>query len=211
MPKITGENLRGLQEEQDFELSPEGSLLVRDASPLTENPRMSLDRRKLLDDLQDLKEEFSMFYREMLRELLNEIKQKPKGNIFLTDKITDFLAQKKMDEPVVEIYDKIEGQKFLQKFVPWHKLKDDSFVLVFELPKPLAYFWAKNSGNYFRGQPELVTEWGRLYEQLAPKVWGFMNTFSREHDLQMNRVNEIGDHSPGDYYYIWEVSRDFSF
>lgn len=39
-----------------------------------------------------------------------------------------------------------------------------------------------------------------------PIVWETQGFYEQEEGMNFNRVNEVGQHDPAKYYYVWEVS-----
>jgi len=83
-------------------------------------------------------------------------------------------------------------------------------LLVFQLPKPLAQFWWKGGadswGNLAEDINDTAIEWGHFYRELMPVVWETQGRHENESGLYFQRVNDIGEHDPKKYYYIWEIS-----
>ena len=48
-------------------------------------------------------------------------------------------------------------------------------------------------------------EWGLIYEQIMPSVHATVKQFIEEGKVKFQRLNALGKHSQGNYYYVWKV------
>lgn len=142
---------------------------------------------------------------------------------------------------IFTIYDLALGNKWLSKHAFSEVLVAGELLLVFNLPPPIAHFWWKKEGvspppfefpvgqlgemGYFpadelekisgkmqsvenRAEPQVI-DWGELYGRLMPVIWHFMD--SPPLNINPVRINPIGEHDPGNYYYVWQIRRNESY
>lgn len=83
------------------------------------------------------------------------------------------------------------------------KLRPDEILVVFNLPKPLDFFWRKGH----EVPTPTVIGWGNIYERTIPNVWDEWDEAGPRFGLEVNRLNQPGEHEPGNYYYVWAVSQ----
>lgn len=132
----------------------------------------------------------------------------------ISDKIQQFVKDKKFDFPRFHFY--LNDQRFgaLEKVgFGNYQLKDQSIVMIFEYPKPASWWWKKRANWYqnlvneqdrykvpqIEGQS---IEWGEFYEQARDVFWDFFDIPRGVN--KWPRINDIGDHQPLEYYYIFE-------
>lgn len=91
--------------------------------------------------------------------------------------------------------------------------------VVFNLPKPLAAYWFKGGADSWgkgamnihkKGNKNLI-EWGHFYRELMPICWGEVDDFNTEQKrFHLERLNDIGEHDPKLFYYIWSIEDSWS-
>ena len=104
-----------------------------------------------------------------------------------------------------EIYDSKSGREYLERELGWyHHVDEDNLVVVFRLPRPVDWHWDKgNNGSTVKSTANL---WGDSYDELITRVWDIWNISDEKYSLDLVRINEVGEHEKGNFYYIWEVS-----
>lgn len=157
-----------------------------------------------------------------------------------SDRVREFLANKRMDQPRVAVYsseafepqlDKQmaafglgqrainlawddwtrdpDGQRLpesiYEPYIDVERSAPGSFVVNFQLPKPLDIFWSKQDESG-------PISWGALYRRMADVPWNVVHEWEQKYgnDFSVRRLNPIGVHENGDdgFYYLFEVSRN---
>ncbi len=92
-------------------------------------------------------------------------------------------------------------------YIPERELDEASqgtFIVNFQLPKPLDIFWDKQDDKG-------PISWGALYRHMADVPWSVVYEWEQKYgdDFAVQRLNPIGVHTNGDdgFYYLFEVSR----
>ena len=144
-------------------------------------------------------------------------------------KIIDFVKRKRLDQLRFRLLKGEQAEGELERFYARVGAREDQkqllppsdhFLLVLNLPKPIAKFWWKGgSSDNERVQQmgERIMEWGRLYRLLMPYIWHCVSSASsmgyrddKDEDnfvkgqrfLSFDRVGCIG-HDPNEYYYVY--------
>ena len=132
-----------------------------------------------------------------------------KEQSILSQEIIDYLLKKKFDLPEFAIMQGVEAENFISE-MELNNLRDkDNIVINFQLPKPLAHFWWKGGEDSWGMLGERATgtiEWGHFYRELMQEVWSVQGEYENEHGIGFSRLNDIGQHDPKKYYYVWEVN-----
>ena len=79
-------------------------------------------------------------------------------------------------------------------------------TLIFKLPKPLDQFWKKDISEKEDGAIDVgakIIPWGHIYRQVIPVLWKLRDEYEESGELNLDRINEFGDHKIGEYYYAW--------
>ncbi|MBL7057984.1 hypothetical protein ISS03_01485 [Patescibacteria group bacterium] len=151
----------------------------------------------------ELSEEFRQVFLSLLEQYRNERRQ-------ISQKIIDYLLEKKFDLPNFTIAHGEKVQELLKEYDLDVEVNGQNLLLVFQLPKPLAQFWWKGGADSWGDMSEDVEddiiEWGHFYRELMPVVWEEQGRYENENGLDFSRVNGVGEHDPKKYYYIWEMS-----
>ncbi len=126
-------------------------------------------------------------------------------------KIIEYLIHKELIAPSFVISHGEQAQKILDEdSFDYYLLGDQRFLLVFQLPKPLAQFWWKGGtdswGDAGVDIGDTSIEWGHFYRELMPVVWAEQGRCENELGLDFQRINSVGEHDPQRYYYMWEMS-----
>lgn len=113
--------------------------------------------------------------------------------------------------PEFEIYGPQAAAKFLEDELGWYQdIGEDNLVIVFRLPKPIDYYWDRGgdrNGGFNEITPSTSSLWGDSYDELISSVWDFWDRSVENYGLNLYRLNDVGEHSKGGYYYIWEVEK----
>jgi len=166
------------------------------------------DRRSLVENARRFAVETSKHFQEAFVEVLRAYQTERRK---IADVIIQYIKDKKFDMPQFTVADWRHGKKFLhdagcENFV----FRDDTLLMVFNLPKPLSYFWWKGGEDAWgdervRVVGPSVIEWGHFYRALMPVIWQQVGFEFAEGTLDFYRINAPGEHDPEKYYYIWEV------
>jgi len=148
--------------------------------------------------------------REIKKRFLSLLKECKNGGRQVSQRIIDYLVERNLVIPSFEI---LNGQNASERLkdigLSDEYVEEGSFVLIFQLPKPMAQFWWKGgaeSWSSFGVEVDgMVIEWGYFYREIMPIVWGLQGYYENEVELQFLRVNEIGQHDPKNYYYVWKI------
>ncbi|MBT3230404.1 hypothetical protein HN358_01285 [Candidatus Uhrbacteria bacterium] len=124
----------------------------------------------------------------------------------ISPRMRDFIEKSNLDLPTFTVQLKERSDEFLKEVSIDAEIDDGSFLVTFNLPKPMGQFWWKGGahewGQAAKDVREMVIEWGRMYRRLIPIVWSATDNA----DVYYQRINPIGMHDPKKYYYIWEMS-----
>ena len=125
-------------------------------------------------------------------------------------KIIDYLLEKKFDLPNFTITHGVRAEETLKEIGLDGKIEEKNLLILFQLPKPLSFFWWKGGADSWGSLAEDIkgssTEWGHFYRELMLVVWEMQGYYENEKGLCFNRLNEIGEHDPLKFYYVWEIS-----
>ncbi|MDE2311865.1 MAG: hypothetical protein KGJ93_02115 [Patescibacteria group bacterium] len=171
-----------------------------------ENPNY----RQLLAKLTQWSEELLDDYQQRFWYELEQFSVDHPKSRLLSKEMQGFLRERAMDSAKVGIYDQSNGEKLLRSFGLQASVSPDKFIVVLRLPKPLDYFWTKNrddlpvdSNRY--GLTGQAIEWGALYRRLMPLIWDSVDQSYSEHGVWLERLNNFGEHSYNEYYYVWQA------
>lgn len=161
-----------------------------------------LDKTKIFCN--ELAEEFKQKFLSLLDQYGNERRQ-------ISPKIVEYLLEKKFDIPNFNIAYGSRAKELLEEYGFSDEINDQSLLLVFQLPKPLAQYWWKGGTESWGSMAEDVEgaaiEWGHFYRELMPIIWEAQGRHENESGLAFNRINNVGEHNPKKYYYIWKISK----
>lgn len=168
---------------------------------------MNPEQKKCLDRTREfcneLSKNFSADFLSVIEEYQNEGRP-------ISQKIIDYLLEKKFDLPEFTILQGQSARELLIGFDLDSEVEDKELLLVFQLPKPLARFWWKGGanleGNESRGKEDKVIEWGHFYRELMGGVWHLQGYYENEKGLDFCRVNDYGEHDPKKFYYVWKMN-----
>lgn len=157
----------------------------------------------------------SLEYRERMHCLMDSY-----GRFFDTDIFTPNIRQKMIehghDFPIFNLMKPDDANAFLVENEiiprPYH-IEEDSLLLVFNLPSPIARFWYK--GNYVEptggksNSPKKIKssdeiQWGYFYRNSIRVIREAVKSEEEKGDLNFFRLNETRHHLPN-CYYAWEV------
>lgn len=166
------------------------------------------ETRDLIDTTREFCLDLSNKFKERFLELLEEYHQQRRA---IPSEILNYLKEKKFDLPKFTIAQGEEAGKLLKECGLYSRncVGDDVLILSFQLPKPLAQFWwkggAKNWGSRAVDINDNTIEWGYFYRELMLEVWGMQGFYENEKKIGFQRINDIGEHDPKRYYYVWYV------
>jgi len=150
--------------------------------------------------------ELSQSFQDAFLEIIEEYGRERRP---IPPKIKEFLNQKNLHLPNFLIAHGKGAQDLLADYDFNYKISANNLLLVFQLPKPLAQFWWKGGRNPKAIDVDgTVIEWGKFYEMLMSEVWATYNRYQGKNGLLFYRINEVEQHDPEKYYYIWEVGQD---
>ena len=204
------------------EPAPETPQLPRDHIAFLAEPRISvlLDENKLeagrvelFDRVVQLAAALSFDYHAAL---VTELEKYGQDHTVLSKRLTNHLAENELDYPEIQIGDRRLLQQLLgDEAVQEQELDEAGFAVNFQLPKPLAYFWWKTDRRVQSpgAEPGIhgAVAWGDFYRSLAEDVWGSIEQVERDYGVRLERLNDLGDHVPKAYYYVfWATARESS-
>ncbi|MCD6149992.1 hypothetical protein J7J13_04400 [bacterium] len=174
---------------------------------MVEEQKLNAETKRCLDKTRtfcaELSEKFKQTFLTLLEQYRSERHQ-------ISQKIVDYLLEKNFDLPYFTIAYGKDARELLEEYDLDFKTNGQNLLLVFQLPKPLSRFWWKGGadswGNFSEDVQNAVIEWGHFYRELMPVVWEEQGRYENVNGLNFYRVNEIGEHNPKKYYYVWEVS-----
>lgn len=174
--------------------------------------KLSPEKKELLPVAVNFARRASISFQDRLNYVMEEYMNGPGVEVFTPEMLAK-MRDKKHDLPEFTVMDGESAGRFLKEtdLAEWAELNDRNFLMVFNLPKPIARFWYRGGAELWGtgGQeiPEENVEWGRFYREVMPAVWNEVGYEESEGKLDFSRVNGVGEHDPQRYYYIWEVSR----
>ena len=156
---------------------------------------------KLFHALEDHMREEQKDWKEEFWKLLNEYQQR---NGPISRKILDYIEEKSLDTPTFYIIPSQEATSVVQELGFDTEIKEGNFLVIFQLPKPLAQFWWKRE----EATEQSSIGWGQIYYSIMEKmVRAYPPLKKRKRPyLSWRRINEVGKHDPQRYFYVWEVS-----
>jgi len=122
------------------------------------------------------------------------------------DKILKHIEDKKLDTPNILIAEGINAKKILFDSKFYEKMEnidENTVLIIFQLPKKLAKNWDKGGEGNIVKDSKGVIEWGKFYRKLMDVPWAIHGKYCNEKNITLERINDIGDHDPEKYYYIW--------
>ncbi|HLC69792.1 MAG TPA: hypothetical protein VJH75_01970 [Patescibacteria group bacterium] len=179
------------------------------------DPKINRKEHELLEQIRD----FCLEINELTIDGMDNFFRKySKSNPVLSGRIVEYLKKVKWDRPLFTIASGKESGEVLSKIFGEGAtdLDRNSFLVVYQLPVPVAQFWDKGGvydteGYRYWGQkgrdigPDII-EWGSIYREIAPIVWEAQE-MKKFGDLKFERLNEEYQHNPKHYYYIWQVTK----
>lgn len=198
---------------RDFLEIPEISLEEAKALPNIKedfkDSELSAKRKEIVGEIRKFCAELSIRFGEKFLLLLDQY-QKEKQRI--PKQIIDYLKKHDFDLPTCSIKCGEKAEEALEDFGLSSYLEEGSFLIIFQLPKPLAQYWWKGGVGIWGDKSKDVgdaIEWGEFYRKLMPSVWETRKFYSNEKDLEFRTINDMGQHDPKKYYYVWEVYRKY--
>ncbi len=195
------EDILDLNENREERKTPQNIKILIENSQTSEKKQDCLEKTKSF--CTELTTEFENTFLFLLNEYSNNRREIPAS-------IKHYIEEKNFNLPSFLIADAEASKDILTGFNFFDSyIKKENLLLVFQLPKPLAQFWWKG-GAYSWGDnsvdiQDTAIEWGHFYRELMPVVWENQGYYENEIGLNFYRINDIGQHSPNNYYYIWEV------
>ncbi len=212
------EELEQLQEvaNQFSEADLEKAVAEEDEEPMTYNiTEFGIDESKLtpeqletLENVREFAKNTSKTYRSVMRLLMNAYQQ---YNPNFTDKIIGQMKDHGYDLPSFSIYSQQAATEFLGRQDGLgidSLLNQDSFLVNFNLPKPIGRFWYRGgSGSKSIPVPPGAIEWGEFYRRSMPVIWNATDRAPFAEQIYLDRLNQFGQHDPKNFYYLWEASK----
>jgi len=198
----TGEDPQARQE--SVKMKNQVNITVEGASP-----HLGPELRSLIQDVRLFLAEMSHAFGQALTEIIDQYQQE---GISLGQSLALHLKEKHLI-PRFTVMVGQNRQAFLDQFKELrpYQLASQSVLVIFNLPKPLDYWWHKG-GNDIWGQPnsnatnQMAVEYGKMYRLVMPTVWQQRDQID-QYRLECNRVNPINYHQYGKFYYVWEIGR----
>lgn len=167
----------------------------------------SIEKQRCLDNTRVFCSELSMDFKKKFLSVLEQYSQERRQ---ISQKIVDYLLEKNLVLPSFTIADREQAYALLEEYGLGGEIDEQSFLLVFQLPKPLAQFWWKGGSDSCDDMSvdvkDEVIEWGHFYRKLMSVVWEVQGHYENERGLDFRRVNDVGEHDPKKYYYVWKIS-----
>lgn len=205
----------GIKNPEDIYDQPTFEEIRQEIEKKRPNVRELLDERTLspeqkacLDKTREFCNELSENFRSEFLSLLERYRSERRQ---ISQEIVDYLLEKNFDLPQFTVSQGRQANELLADFSLDAEVKDRNLLLAFQFPKPLAHFWWKGGvdswGDLGEDMEDRVIEWGHFYRELIREVWNLQGCYENEENLAFRRLNGIGEHDPGNFYYVWEMSR----
>jgi len=174
------------------------------------DPNISTETQAAINTTADFARETSLAFQDHMHELMDGYSNSRKSDA-LNPRIISKMKEKGYDLPRFEIKQGEAAQKFAKENdLGWWQPAENSVMLIFNLPAPLARFWYRGGtdswGELSVDIPSENIEWGHFYRETMPVIWESLGQEECEGDLNFYRINDVGQHKPNKYYYVWEVS-----
>ena len=169
---------------------------------------LSPEAKRHLEEARIFMGSITLKFKERFSELIREYSEKKRA---VSAEMLGYLSSHKLDVPSFGVYDRASAPAFLRdaKLSPV-EIGSESLLVVFNLPKPLAYFWWKGGTDSwgFSGEDigSTAVEWGHFYRELMPVVWEEVGFAECEGKIEIERINDAGIHDPGKFYYVWKLA-----
>jgi len=174
---------------------------------LLDEKTLSPEQRDCLNKIREFCDELSENFRT---EFLSLLEQYHKERRQISQKIVDYLLEKNFDLPQFTVSQGKQANDLLDSFNLNAEVGDQNLLLTFQFPKPLAQYWWKGGanswGNLAEDMEDRVIEWGYFYRELIQEVWYLQGFYEDEKGLNFYRLNNIGEHDPKNFYYVWEIN-----
>lgn len=118
-----------------------------------------------------------------------------------------YMADNGLTHPQFTLADGYTGQQMLEDFEFDDFIESSHALLVYRPPKPLEQFWWK--GKRGKGSTKVgedIAAWGCLSQQTRNLFWQAMADHEANGPLCFRRINDIGDHTIGEFHYLLEVA-----
>lgn len=175
---------------------------------IIDEEKIKPNAKELIDELKILISSATDEFMTEFDKLLKECAEEKDG---ITEKIFQYVKDKELDKPEFIISEGGPAQKIIDDFGLDYIFYEGDVLLSFQLPKQLAEYWWKGKKNfqYDLGNSEEkgIIKWGDFYKKLMPLIWEQVETFEIKHRIAFNRINEIAQHDPKKYYYVWRIER----
>ena len=120
------------------------------------------------------------------------------------------LSQEQIMQPYFYIALNSEREKILRKLEMDQPLKKNSLILIFKLPSFLPSPLSEEELSLLQGltnnRKECWEEWDFIYKTLRGNLWNILHKHEEKQNLRFRRINNVKEHDPKNYYYIWEVN-----
>ena len=153
-----------------------------------------------------------------MHEAMERVLESPKYQYF-TPNVKEKMLLKGYDMPEISILHGVEEVgSYLQNIALLSAEEvaqySQDFLLVIQLPKPLARFWnCGGSKNWKTGEKVVgqnTVPWGFFYRQALPAVWDVVDPYrpdqvgyNSQSKITLHRLNKSKTHDPKHYYYIY--------
>lgn len=170
--------------------------------------KLNPDAEKLIDELKILISDTTHKFMAEFDRLLSECAEEKEGVTGVTEKIFWYIKDKNLDKPEFIISAGDEAREILNDFGLNYTFYEGDILLALQLPKQLAEYWWKGEKKLKEsGSGEKIIKWEYFYKQLRPIIWEQVETFETKRRIVFNRINEVAQHDPKKYYYVWQVER----
>jgi hypothetical protein len=197
--------------EQFYEDAKDELTLLREDEVLDAVAAFHFSEKETREEKAHLVRQIEQFIIHLTREWQREIWPYIYKDPRISKKMRAYIKEHGLDLPTFHVYTADAADEYLDAVLPGaHLNENDNFLVVFNLPKPLAQYWKKGDSEEWEDDSSdmrgMVVEWRKLYREMIPYVWGQLQDQQDYEGLHIRRINDIHVHSPKDFYYIWEFS-----
>lgn len=168
--------------------------------------KLSEEQLELLGKVRTYAQKTSKTYRTAMRVLMIAYQQ---HNPNFTDEMIQKMKERGYDLPDFSIYSPEVAQKFLseQSELGIEGIQEGDFLVNFNLPRPIGRMWYRGgNGKQSIPVPEGAIEWGEFYRRTMPVIWNAADRAAMTEKLNLDRLNQFGQHDAQKYYYLYEAA-----
>jgi len=158
---------------------------------------LSPEKQALVHNVTRVAQRISIDFQDQMHHLMDNY-QKDRGSDAFTPEMAQKMKEKGHDLPRFTIKDGEAAQKFMEEVGEAERwdLNENSVLLVFNLPRPIARFWHRGATDSWGEQSVEVgegeVEWGYFYRESMPTIWEGVGYEECEGTLTFDRINGGG-------------------